>query len=47
MKVPTIKGYKSQGQGLNSLSIIKRYGLTVKTKYFQHAKLFIERVQIL
>ena len=46
MKVLTIKGYKSQVQGLNSLSVIKRYGLTVKTKYFQHAKLFVERVKI-
>ena len=37
---------ESQEYYLNSLPIIKLYGLAVKTKYFQHAKLFVERVQI-
>ena len=37
---------ESQDQDLNSLSIIKLYGLTVKTEYFQQAKLFGQRVQI-
>ena len=37
---------KSQHQDLNSLSIIKLYGLTVKTEYFQHAKLSVEGVRI-
>ena len=35
-----------QDNDLNSLPIIKLYGLMVKTKYLQHAKLSIERVQI-
>ena len=29
-----------------TLSIIKLYGLTVKTKYFEYAKFFVERVGI-
>ena len=37
---------RSQDEDLNSLSVIKLYGLTVKTEYIQQAKLFIERFQI-
>ena len=37
---------ESQDEDLNSLLIIKLYGLTVKTKYFQHVKLSVERVRI-
>ena len=41
-----INACESQDQDHNSLSIIKLYGLTVKTEYFQHAKPSVERVQI-
>ena len=41
-----IDACKSQDYDLNSQSIMKLYSLTVKTEYFQHAKLFVERVRI-
>ena len=41
-----IDACKSQDYDLKSLSIIKLYSLTVKTEYFQYAKLSVERVQI-
>ena len=37
---------KNQPYDLNTLSFIKLYGQTVKAKYFHHAKIFVERVQI-
>ena len=41
-----IDACESQDYDLNSLSIIKLYGLTIRTEYFQHAKLSVERVRI-